>query len=95
MRFADEREVKETILNKMIEKFDQLFIKENISTPRSKAIEQTIEEVFNQLRTRDMLKWMKINQKPREEEEPQSEEIESPASINPVTICTVKEYLEI
>lgn len=56
MRFADEREVKETILNKMIEKFDQLFIKENISTPRSKAIEQTIEEVFNQLRTRDMLK---------------------------------------
>lgn len=56
MRFADEREVKDSILSKMIEKYDQLFIKENISTTRAKVIEETIDEVFNQLRTRDMLK---------------------------------------
>lgn len=56
MRFIDEREIKESILKKMVDKYDQLFIKENISITRAKAIEETIDEVFNQLRTKDVLK---------------------------------------
>lgn len=56
MIFKDERELKLSIRDKLVAKFDEKFTKENLMTTRLETIEQTIDEVFSQLRTKDMLK---------------------------------------
>ena len=56
MRFNEQREFEKSVIDKMIDKYDRLFAKENISTSRRRAIAETVQEVISQLRTKDMLK---------------------------------------
>lgn len=56
MTFKEERDLKEKIIYKIIDKYNKLFQKENISTTRDSAIAGAVNEVFSQLRTKDMLK---------------------------------------
>lgn len=56
MTFKEERDLKEKIIYKIIDKYNKLFQKENISTTRDNAIAGAVNEVFSQLRTKDMLK---------------------------------------
>ena len=55
MTFKEEKELIESIEKKLMDKFDTLFVKENLMIGREETVHTTLLEAFSQLRTKGKL----------------------------------------